>query len=175
MQNVQQKAEQIKLVIFDVDGVLTDGTLFLGDDGQEYKAFNAKDGHGMVMLRNSGVIIGIITARTSNVVTKRMAGLGITHVYQGQKNKVVAFEQLLKDCNLTEQQVAFVGDDVVDLAVMGRVGLAVAVGDACAIVKQYADWVTPNNGGRGAARDLCEFIMMAQGTWEKALAPFLPK
>jgi len=175
MQNVQQKAQQIKLVIFDVDGVLTDGTLFLGDDGQEYKAFNAKDGHGMVMLRNSGVIIGIITARTSNVVTKRMAGLGITHVYQGQKNKVVAFEQLLKDCNLTEQQVAFVGDDVVDLAVMGRVGLAVAVGDACAIVKQYADWVTPHNGGRGGVRDLCEFIMMAQGTWEKTLEPFLPK
>ncbi len=174
MQNVKQKAKKIKLVIFDVDGVLTDGRLFFGDDGQEYKAFNAKDGHGMVMLQNSGTEIGIITARTSNVVTKRMAGLGIKHVYQGQKNKVAAFETLLKDCGLEKEQVAFVGDDIVDLAVMGQVGLAVAVADARLIVKEYADWITPNNGGEGAARDVCELIMMANGSWKAALAPFLP-
>ncbi len=175
MQNAIEKARQIKLVIFDVDGVLTDGTLFLGDDGQEYKAFNAKDGHGMVMLRQSGTQIGIITARTSNLVAKRMAGLGIEHVYQGQKNKVVAFETLLEKCQLETSQVAFVGDDVVDLPVMGKVGLAVAVADAQPIVKEYADWITPRNGGRGAARDICEFIMRANGTWEATLAPFLPK
>lgn len=173
MQDIQNKASQVKLVIFDVDGVLTDGSLFLGDDGQEYKAFHSKDGHGMVMLQQSGVMIGIITGRTSEVVRNRMESLGIKHVHQGQKDKLPAYEQLKKELSLKDEQIAYVGDDVVDLPVMTRVGLSIAVQDAHAMTKEHAHWITPSNGGRGAAREVCEMLMHAQGKLESALAYYL--
>ena len=166
-------AQGIKLVIFDVDGVLTDGSLFFGDDGQEYKAFNSKDGHGMKMLQDSGVIIGIITGRQSEVVKHRMKNLKITHVYQGKLDKLPAFEQLIADLGLTPEEVAYVGDDVMDLPVMIRVALAIAPQDAHELAKQHAHWVTPNGGGRGAARDVCEFIMRAQGNWDGIVQSYL--
>ena len=168
-----QRAANIRLVIFDVDGVLTDGSLFLGDDGQEYKAFNSRDGHGMKMLRASGVEIGIITGRTSQVVSFRMESLGIQHVYQGQLDKLPAFEELLQHLSLKPEQVAYVGDDVVDLPILIRAGLAVAVQDAHPLVKQHSHWTTPNRGGRAAARDVCELIMQAQGTLESQLNHYL--
>ena len=168
-----QRAANIRLVIFDVDGVLTDGSLFLGDDGQEYKAFNSRDGHGMKMLRASGVEIGIITGRTSQVVSFRMESLGIQHVYQGQLDKLPAFEELLQHLSLKAEQVAYVGDDVVDLPILIRAGLAVAVQDAHPLVKQHSHWTTPNRGGRAAARDVCELIMQAQGTLESQLNHYL--
>ncbi len=118
MQDIQQKAAQIRLVIFDVDGVLTDGGLFIGDDGQEYKQFHSKDGHGMVMLQHSGIRIGIITGRTSEVVRIRMASLGIEHVYQGKREKLPAYEELKALTGLDDAQIAYVGDDVVDLPAM---------------------------------------------------------
>lgn len=173
MQDIMQKAADIRLVIFDVDGVLTDGSLFIGDDGQEYKAFNSRDGHGMKMLQASGVDIGIITGRTSQVVKFRMDSLGIKHVYQGQLDKLPAFEELLQKLTLNPEQVAYVGDDVVDLPILVRVGLAIAVQDAHALVKQHCHWTTPNPGGRAAARDVCELIMQAQGNLESQLNNYL--
>jgi 3-deoxy-D-manno-octulosonate 8-phosphate phosphatase (KDO 8-P phosphatase) len=164
MQDILAKTKAIKLVIFDVDGVLTDGSIIIGDDGEEYKAFNSRDGHGMKLLQYTGVDIAIITGRTSNVVAHRMESLGVKHVYQGQKVKLPAFEELIADLGLSADQCAYVGDDWVDLAIMSRVGLAVAVQDAHPVVKQHAHWTTPSKGGRGAARELCELIMEGQGT-----------
>jgi 3-deoxy-D-manno-octulosonate 8-phosphate phosphatase (KDO 8-P phosphatase) len=169
MQEVLARAAAIKLVIFDVDGVLTDGGLYLSDDGQEYKVFHSRDGHGMKMLKYTGIEIGIITGRTSQVVNHRMQNLGITHVYQGQKVKLPAYKQLREKLGLQAHESAYVGDDVVDLAIMRRVGLAIAVQDAHPLVKQHAHWITPHPGGRGAARDVCELIMEAQGTLKTQL------
>ncbi len=173
MKDILEKAKKIRLVVFDVDGVLTDGSLFLGDDGQEYKAFNSLDGHGMKMLQRSGVQIGIITGRTSKVVSTRMDSLDIRHVYQGQLEKLPAYDTLKKDLGLEDDQIAYVGDDVVDLPIMRQVGLAIAVQDAHRLVRQHAHWQTPSDGGRGAARDVCELVMEAQGTLEPALQGYL--
>ncbi|MCU7890241.1 MAG: 3-deoxy-manno-octulosonate-8-phosphatase KdsC [Candidatus Thiodiazotropha sp. (ex Ustalcina ferruginea)] len=173
MQDIHTKASGVKLVIFDVDGVLTDGSLYLGDDGQEYKAFNSRDGHGMKMLQKSGVVIGIITGRTSEVVRIRMEGLGIEHVYQGKHDKLPAYEELRDKLGLTDGQVAYVGDDVVDLPIMRRVGLAIAVNDAHPFVIQHAHWQTPHAGGRGAGRDVCEMVLEAQGNLQAELDGYL--
>ena len=173
MNDILEKASKVKLVIFDVDGVLTDGSLFLGDDGQEYKAFHSKDGHGMVMLQQSGIAIAIITGRTSNVVEKRMQSLGIKHVFQGQKHKLPAYEEIKQQLALADEEIAYVGDDVVDLPVMTRVGLAVAVQDAHALTKEHAHWITPSNGGRGAAREVCEMLMKSQDKLQAALEVYL--
>lgn len=174
MKDILAKAADVQLVIFDVDGVLTDGRLIFGDDGQEYKAFHSRDGHGMKMLRQSGVEVGIITGRTSKVVEHRMANLGIKHVYQGQLDKIPAFEKLIQTLNLKPEQVAYVGDDVMDLPVMFKVGLAIAVADAHSLVVQHAHWQTPHAGGQGAARDVCELIMQAHGTFDAAMQHYLP-
>jgi 3-deoxy-D-manno-octulosonate 8-phosphate phosphatase (KDO 8-P phosphatase) len=173
MKDILTRAAQIKLVVFDVDGVLTDGSLFVGDDGQEYKAFHSRDGFGMKLLKNSGVEIGIITARTSEVVKHRMENLGIEHVYQGQLEKLPAFEQLVAKLGLSKEQTCYVGDDVVDLPVMRRAGLAIAVQDAHPLAKQHAHWQTPHGGGRGAARDVCELIMEAQNSLDAQLSKYL--
>jgi 3-deoxy-D-manno-octulosonate 8-phosphate phosphatase (KDO 8-P phosphatase) len=163
MQDVLERAKHIRLVIFDVDGVLTDGSLYLGDDGQEYKAFNSRDGHGMAMLRDSGVMLAVITGRRSEVVRIRMQSLGIEHVHQGCRDKLPVFVALAAELGLEHRQVAYMGDDLMDIPVMRRVGLAVAVADAHPVVREHAHWSTPSPGGRGAARDLCELILRAQG------------
>jgi 3-deoxy-D-manno-octulosonate 8-phosphate phosphatase (KDO 8-P phosphatase) len=173
MKDILQRAKRVRLLIFDVDGVLTDGSLFIGDDGQEYKAFNSRDGHGIKMLQKHGVTVGIITGRTSQVVAHRMANLGISHVYQGKLEKLPAFEELIAELGVTPEQTAYVGDDVVDLPVMRRVGLAIAVQDAHALVKQHSHWQTPHGGGRGAARDVCELLMEAHGVLQQELDSYL--
>jgi len=173
MQDILARAAQIKLVVFDVDGVLTDGSLFLGDDGQEYKAFHSRDGHGMKMLQRTGVEIAIITGRSSQVVNHRMHNLGVRHVFQGRLEKLPAFEELLATVSIEPVQAAYVGDDVVDLPVMRAAGLAVAVQDAHPLVKQHAHWQSPSGGGRGAAREVCELIMEAQGTLQGQLQHYL--
>jgi len=172
MDLILKKAAQIKLVIFDVDGVLTDSSLFIGDDGQEYKAFNSKDGLGMKLLQQSGIPIGIITARRSNVVKIRMQSLGIEHLYQGQQEKLPAFEKLLGKLSLDAAEVAYVGDDLIDLPIMIRCGFAIAVADAHSRVIEQAHWVTENGGGRGAAREVCELIMAGQGTLDSAIQKY---
>lgn len=173
MKDILERAAQVKLVIFDVDGVLTDGSLFLGDDGLEYKAFNSRDGHGMKMLQESGVTIAIITGRTSKVVEYRMQSLGIEHVYQGQLDKRHAYAELLDTLGIDSTEVAYVGDDVVDLPVMSKVGLAIAVQDAHPMVLKHAHWQTPHCGGRGAGRDVCEMLMEARGVLQKKLDSYL--
>lgn len=173
MQDILERAARIRLVIFDVDGVLTDGSLYLGDDGQEYKAFNSRDGHGMVMLQEGGVRLAIITGRTSRVVQMRMESLGIQDIYQGYREKLPAYEELKQRLGLADEVIAYVGDDVVDLPIMRRVGLAIAVGDAQAAVKRHAHWCTQAHGGRGAAREVCEMILTAQGVHERVMARYL--
>lgn len=173
MQDILEKAKKIELVIFDVDGVMTDGSLLLGDDGQEYKAFNSLDGHGMRMLQEGGVSVAIITGRTSNVVEHRMKDLGVDLIYQGYRDKTPAFESLLKEVNLSMEQVAYVGDDVVDLPVMSRVGFAIAVQSAHPYVKKHAHWITQHAGGRGAVRDVCELLLEARGLLNSKLESYL--
>jgi 3-deoxy-D-manno-octulosonate 8-phosphate phosphatase (KDO 8-P phosphatase) len=173
MKDINEKAARIRLLIFDVDGVLTDGSLFVGDDGQEYKAFNSRDGHGIKMLQKYGVEIAIITGRTSQVVEHRMANLGITHIYQGKLEKLPAYEELRKKLGISPEETAYVGDDVVDLPVMRRVGLAIAVQDAHPLVRQHSHWQTPSTGGRGAARDVCEMLMEAKGVLQDELGHYL--
>ena len=173
MKDILDKAAGIRLIIFDVDGVLTDGSLFVGDDGQEYKAFNSRDGHGIKMLKKYGVEVAIITGRTSQVVEHRMENLGVEHVYQGKLDKLPAYEELAAKLGISPAETAYVGDDVVDLPVMRRVGLAIAVQDAHPLVRTHSHWQTPSPGGRGAARDVCEMLMEAKGVLQDELNHYL--
>ena len=173
MQDILEKASRIKLVIFDVDGVLTDGSLFLGDDGQEYKAFNSKDGFGMRLLQDAGIDIGIITGRESTLVRLRMEELGITQIMQGRREKGPALDEMMEQNGLTLDEIAYVGDDVVDLPIMSRVGLSIAVQDARPVVKKHAHWITESVGGRGAGRDVCELILEAHGKWDDIIKRYL--
>jgi 3-deoxy-D-manno-octulosonate 8-phosphate phosphatase (KDO 8-P phosphatase) len=167
------RAREIRVVAFDVDGVLTDGSLYLGDDGQEYKAFYSRDGHGMAMLRDSGVALAVITGRRSEVVRIRMESLGVEYVFQGCREKLPAYETLKRQLGVDDAQIAFVGDDVMDLPPLRRAGLAVAVADAHPLVRQHAHWCTPSPGGRGAARDVCELILHARGQLDALHAAYL--
>lgn len=171
--DASERATAIRVVIFDVDGVLTDGSLFIGDDGQEYKAFHSRDGHGMAMLQQTGVSLAVITGRQSQVVRLRMESLGIRHVYQGRRDKLPAYTELKERLGFDDRAFAYVGDDVVDLPIMSLVGLSIAVADAHPLVKTHAHWQTQKGGGRGAAREVCEFIMRSQGTLEPMLARYV--
>ena len=173
MQDFFDRAKPIKLIAFDVDGVLTDGTLFIGDDGQEYKAFHSQDGHGMKMLKATGVELAIITGRTSQVVGLRARNLGIQHLYQGVENKLEAFHHLLQTLGIEPGAAAFMGDDVVDLPVMLRCGLAICVPAAPPLVREHAHYITKLHGGQGAVREVCDLIMQAQGTFGHQMAHYL--
>jgi 3-deoxy-D-manno-octulosonate 8-phosphate phosphatase (KDO 8-P phosphatase) len=173
MQDVIAKARNIKLLILDVDGVMTDAKLFFDDRGREYKAFHARDGHGIKMLRQSGVEVAVISGRKSPAVALRMRQLGIERVYQGQEDKAAVLEELLQRLAVAPSQAAHVGDDLPDLPLMKRVGLAVAVRDAHFAVKERADWVTALPGGAGAVREVCDFILRAQGNLERAIDSYL--
>ncbi|WP_031433945.1 3-deoxy-manno-octulosonate-8-phosphatase KdsC [Methylomarinum vadi] len=167
------KAKQVKLLILDVDGVLTDGRLFFDDQGREYKCFHARDGHGIKLLRQSGVEVAVISGRKSNSVALRMKNLGIEHVYQGHEDKIAAFHEVLAKTGVSAGQAAHVGDDLLDLPIMIRVGFAVAVNDANFAVKQHADWCTETNGGLGAVREVCDLIMQAQDSFRAVLQRYL--
>lgn len=173
MQAIMEKAARVRLVIFDVDGVLTDGRLYFGNGGDEFKAFHSRDGHGMKMLQNHGVEIAIISGRRAKSVENRMADLQVRHVYLGIEDKRKAFEALLAKLGIEAAQTAFVGDDIIDLPVMRRVGLAIAVRDADPFVTLHAHWQTPRAGGRGAVRDVCELILAAQGRLDETRARYL--
>lgn len=172
-QDAIERARDVKLIIFDVDGVMTDGTLFLADDGQEYKGFNSLDGHGLKMLKSTGVELAIITGRNSQVVVHRARNLGITHLHQGAHDKLTVYHQLLEDLGIGPERTAFMGDDVVDLPVMRCARLAIAVPAAPDLVKAHSHYITRREGGRGAVREACEYIMRAQGTFDAQMALYL--
>ena len=173
MHSVIEKAKSIRIVIFDVDGVLTDGTLYFTDSGEEIKAFNSRDGHGMKMLKASGVELAIITARESRSVKLRAENLNITLLYQGEKNKLKVFESLVTKLKLDMSSCAYVGDDLIDLPVMTRCGLSICVPSSPILVKKHAHYVTNSEGGQGAVREVCEMIMRSQGTLDAQLDKYL--
>lgn len=159
-------AKNIRLLILDVDGVLTDGSIILDNDGNEYKAFHVRDGHGIKMLINAGIRVAIITGRHSRVVDRRAKELGITEVFQKCRNKKIAYKKLKQQYSLRDIEVAYVGDDIVDAPIMDMVGLPVAVSDADEETKKYAVMVTAQSGGRGAVREVADFILHAKGLWQ---------
>ena len=163
---------KIKLVLLDVDGVLTDGRIIFDSNGIESKFFNVKDGHGIKLLQRSGIEVGIISGRKSQVVTNRAAELGITRVFQGVLNKLGPYREILDDTGFADAEMAFMGDDIIDIPVMRRVGLAAAPADAVGEVLPHAHFIARNNGGWGAVRELCDLILKGKGAWDQVMARY---
>ena len=170
---VNNRAAQVRLMIFDVDGVLTDGGLLFGADGESLKRFNVLDGLGIKLLQQAGIATAIISARSSAIVSRRASDLGITHVHQGVHNKYEAFLKLLIDTHQTADACGFIGDDIIDLPILLRAGFAVSVPNGHAEVKSRVHYVTQAGGGHGAAREVCDLILRAQDKYDAALAPYL--
>ena len=156
------KAKNVKLVVFDVDGVMTDGSLSYLEDGTELKTFNAKDGQGIVMLNKAGIKTAIITAKDSPIILKRAEILGITKVFTGQKNKILAFDSLLREFQISKEEAAYMGDDYPDLCVIKEAGFSSCPNDAIEDVKEKVSFISSYNGGKGAVRELCDFILKAK-------------
>lgn len=173
MDTAQLRARDVRLMIFDVDGVLTDGRLYYTDAGDELKAFSTLDGHGIKMLIASGVATAILTGRTSGIVAHRARNLGIGHVLQGVEDKRAAFQDLAAELKLSPANCGYMGDDVVDLPVLMRCGFSATTREAPGIVRRHARFIATQPAGAGAAREVCEFLMQAQGTLDAALAPYL--
>ncbi len=160
--DARQRAAKIRLAVFDIDGVLTDGTLTYDDRGVEYKSFHTHDGLGLKLLQQAGVTVAVISARNSDIVARRMRELGVKHVYQGSDDKLRVLRALLQTLAMDKSEVAYTGDDLPDVPPMRLAGLAIAVQNAVATVKQYAHWITDKSGGHGAAREICDYILSAQ-------------
>jgi 3-deoxy-D-manno-octulosonate 8-phosphate phosphatase (KDO 8-P phosphatase) len=171
-EEVRGLAARIKLLILDVDGVLTDGGLIWHANGQESKVFHVHDGHGIRLLQRAGIEAALLTGRRSQVVDDRARDLGIKLVVQGSRNKLADYEEILQLRELDDQSVAYVGDDLVDVPVFRRVGLAVAVGDGASHIRPYCHASTLSKGGRGAVREVCEFLLQVQGKWEEITAVY---
>jgi len=167
------RARKIKLLVLDVDGVLSDGKLFFTNSGEEIKAFNSLDGHGIKALQKSGVRVAIITGRTSHIVEKRAASLGITILIQGREDKLAALEEIRQEHSFDLEEIAHMGDDHPDLPLIRLLGLGLSVNNAHWLVKEHAQWVSQCNGGEGAVREACDLIMLAQGTFDQSIAPYL--
>lgn len=167
------KAAKIKLLLLDVDGVLTDNKLFYGDNGVEYKSFHTRDGHGMVMLQKSGIEIGIITGRQSELVKRRMQDLKVAHLYQGVPDKLPTFLALMEKLGIELEEVAYMGDDILDLPILTRVGLSATVANADPEVLKRVDFISQNRGGEGAVRELCELILKSQDLWQQHMDFYL--
>jgi 3-deoxy-D-manno-octulosonate 8-phosphate phosphatase (KDO 8-P phosphatase) len=165
--DILAKARQIKLLVCDVDGVFSDGRIYLGNDGEELKAFHTKDGLGIKSLGANGVDVAIITGRNSAIVANRMQALNVKHIVQGQENKLPALLTLVKELHLTLDEVAYIGDDVPDMACIEAVGLGIAVNDAHPLVIKNADYISFTRGGFGAVREVCDLIMQSQNTLDK--------
>lgn len=171
--DTKARAARIKLVVFDIDGVMTDGGLHYSDDGHEFKTFNVQDGLGIVLMKRAGIEVAIITGRNSNVVNCRAKDLGIEHVFHGVGDKRTVAGKLLEQLGLHWSELAFMGDDLIDLKAMAQCGLAIAPANARPIVKERAHAVTEAAGGHGAVREAVEFILAAQGKLDAAFAPYL--
>ncbi len=165
---MEEELKRITLVVMDVDGVLTDGRIILGSGGQEFKCFNVKDGHGVVLLHRVGIRTALITGRKSEAVTQRAQELNISLVFQQSKNKGETYQILKETTGASDEEIAYIGDDLVDIPIMKRVGVAVAVADAHPKVKEVAHIVTQAPGGHGAVREFVELLLKAQGKWEEA-------
>lgn len=165
---VMARAAEIRLLILDVDGVMSDGLIYMGNSGEELKAFNVRDGYGVRCVLTSGIEVAIITGRKAKLLEDRCHTLGISHLFQGQSDKLIAYRQLLSELTVTPNQVAYIGDDLIDWPVMEQVGLSVAVADAHPLLLPKAHYVTRIHGGRGAVREVCDLILMSQGLLDEA-------
>jgi 3-deoxy-D-manno-octulosonate 8-phosphate phosphatase (KDO 8-P phosphatase) len=173
MQNLIEKAKKIKLAVFDVDGIFTNGILHYDENGIALKQFHVHDGVGIKLLQQAGIQVGIITAHNSPVVKQRMNDLGITHVYHGQLEKLLAYEDLKQKLGFADEQISYMGDDLPDLPVICRAGLGITVSNAPLITQQYATWVTSAKGGEGAVREVCDFILKAQDLYQPMIQQYI--
>ncbi|MBS4759840.1 MAG: HAD hydrolase family protein [Clostridium sp.] len=165
--DLKYKASKIKAAVFDVDGVMTDGSLTFDENGAEYKTFNAKDGQGIVMLNKTGFVTAIITARDNGTVRHRFKNLCMTKLFEGCKNKIAALKELMAEYNLKYEEIAYMGDDLPDICVLKKVGLPCAPADAVEEVLTCAEFICSKNGGRGAVREMCDFILKSTGKYEE--------
>ena len=170
--SLQSKAAAVRLILFDVDGVLTDGRVLVHSDGTESKSFAIRDGIALVWAQRSKLKVGLLSARYSPTTLHRAAQLGITLIHQGVTSKIEAYERILEAERLSDQDVAYMADDIVDLAVLGRAGFSCAPADAVPEVRSRVDWVSRCNGGDGAARELVELILRAQGSWDAVVSSY---
>ena len=167
--SLNAKVSCVRLLLFDVDGVLTDGQVLLHADGSESKQFHVRDGTGIVWAQRAGLMVGLLSARSSPATSQRATQLAISIVIQGTINKLSAYEEILQEHGLTDTEVAFMGDDLLDLPVLTRVGLSAAPADAVPEVRARVDWVSQAPAGRGAVRELVEMVLRAQGKWESVV------
>ncbi len=170
---IKEIAKNIKLLILDVDGVLTDGSIILDNEGNEFKVFNVRDGHGIKMLEKADIQVAIITGRYSKVIERRAKELGIKEVYQRCHIKSVAFDHLIEKLGLRPEEIAYAGDDIVDIPIFRRVGLSIAVSDATEETKKEAMIITKNRGGKGAVREICEFLIKSKGLWDSIAGEYI--
>lgn len=175
MHAIIEKASLIRLLILDVDGVLTSGTIYYGNQHQEIRGFNVLDGLGIKLLQKSGILVGVISAKQSEAVARRLADLEVAHVYLGQANKLPAYEAIKQELSLTDEQIAYMGDDLPDLPLLKRAGLAITVPNSTPIMQQHVDITTVKPGGEGAVREICDFIMKAQNKYDSMVESYLVK
>jgi 3-deoxy-D-manno-octulosonate 8-phosphate phosphatase (KDO 8-P phosphatase) len=173
--SLQAKAARIRLLLFDVDGVLTTGEVIMHADGSESKGFHIRDGAAIVWAQRAGLTVGLLSARSSGATAHRAAQLAVRIVAQGVKSKIAAYEQIVRDARVEDADVAYMGDDLLDLQVLARVGLSAAPADAAAEVRERVDWVSAAGGGRGAVRELVELVLRAQQRWDDVLRQHLPQ
>jgi 3-deoxy-D-manno-octulosonate 8-phosphate phosphatase (KDO 8-P phosphatase) len=170
--NLPEKLKYIQLLLLDVDGVLTDGSIFYSDQTSETKVFNVKDGLGLKLIMRSGIKVGLVTGRKSTALDRRCRDLGISYIYEGVQHKAQLLDKIVTDTGVGAGRTAFIGDDLPDLALMRQVGLSIAVADAHELVRDCSDWVTSAAGGHGAVREVCDALLKAGGQWEKLLEQF---
>ncbi len=167
---VRQKAARVQLLLLDVDGVLTDGGIFIDDRGVETKRFDVRDGQGITLLRRAGINVGFITGRSSTIIRIRARELGVGILYQGVQNKAETYQRIKRKSSLADAYIAYVGDDIADIPILRQAGLAIVVQDATEAVRPYADYITQAKGGAGAAREICELLLKAQDHWNKVVS-----
>ena len=169
---LSEKLKHIQLLLLDVDGVLTDGSIIYDDEANEIKVFNAKDGFGLKLVMSAGIKVGLVTGRTSKALHRRCRDLGIRYIYDGVQQKARLLDKITAETGVAADNAAFIGDDLPDLPLMKRIGLSIAVADAHELVRHHSDWVTSAPGGRGAVREVCDAMLKARGDWEKMLEQY---
>jgi 3-deoxy-D-manno-octulosonate 8-phosphate phosphatase (KDO 8-P phosphatase) len=167
-----EKLKDIQLLLLDVDGVLTDGSIIYSDEDSETKVFNVKDGFGLKLVMAAGIKVGLVTGRTSRALHRRCRDLGIRYIYDGVQQKAPLLDKIITETGVGAANTAFIGDDLPDLPLMRRIGLSIAVADAHEVVRDYSEWITSAPGGRGAVREVCDALLKVRGDWEKMMEKF---